>query len=124
MIDIEELLDEYRRSTTVRYGSSGVFVTPPFYHINNDESIALRFSEAEDGRPVISDCGTTMDRLELMDVRLKDHRERLNAIKERFCIEEKDGAFFMKVPTTSLEHVIMHIGYFLQAITLIANIDL
>ncbi len=125
MIDIEEFLDKYREDITVRRSENGcVFLTPPFYHLNSDESIALRFSETEDGRPVITDCGTTKDYLELMDIRLKDYREKLDAIKERFFLEEEDGAFLMTLPTNSLEYVKLHLGYFIQAISIIANIDL
>lgn len=124
MIDIAELLDNYRKDITIRYGHGGVFVTPPFYHVKSDESIALRFSETEDGRPVITDCGTTKDYLELMDIRLEDYREKLDAIKKRFFIEEENGAFVMEMPTNSLEFVKIHLGYFIQAISIIANIDL
>ena len=124
MLDIEELLDNYRADISVRFGKSGVFVAPPFYHVDSNESIALRFSETEDGRPVISDCGTTKDYLELRDIRLADYREKLNAIGERFFIEERDGAFIMEMPTNSPLFVQTHLGYFLQAICVIANIDL
>lgn len=124
MIDIAELLDQYRKDITVRNNGGAVFIALPFYHIDSDESIALRFSETEDGRPVISDCGTTMDYLELKDIRIKDYREKLDAIKERFFIEENNGAFVMTMPTNSLVYVQNHLGYFIQAISIIANIDL
>lgn len=124
MIDIENLLDRYREEITVRSGNSGVFIALPFYHLNSNDSIALKFSETKEGRPVITDCGTTRDYLELMDINLKDYREKLNAIKKRFWLEEENGAFIMTVPTNSLPYVFNHIGYFIQAISIIANIDL
>ncbi len=124
MIDIAELLDQYRKDITVRNNGDAVFIALPFYHIDSDESIALRFSETEDGRPVISDCGTTMDYLELKDIRIENYREKLDAIKERFFIEENNGAFVMTMPTNSLVYVQNHLGYFIQAISIIANIDL
>ena len=124
MIDIEKLLDQYREDITVRSGNSGVFIAPPFYHLESNDSIALKFSETEDGRPIITDCGTTKDYLDLMNINLKDYREKLNAIKKRFWLEEENGAFIMTIPTNSLPYVINHIGYFIQAISIIANIDL
>ncbi len=125
MIDITEVLDKYREDISVRRGEDGnIFVALPFYHLESNNSVALKFSETENGRPVITDCGTTRDYLELMDINLKDYREKLNAIKKRFFLEEENGAFLMTVPTNSLPYVINHIGYFIQAISIIANIDL
>ena len=124
MIDIEKFLDEYREDITVRYGDGKVFITPPFYHVESYDSIALRFSETEDGRPVITDCRTTRNYLESMDINIAAYREKLNAIKERFCIEEENGAFIMTMPTNSPNYVKRSLGYFIQAISIIANIDL
>ena len=124
MINITEFLDRYRADISVRYGNGCVFIALPFYHVGSNESIALRFSETKDGRPVITDCGTTKDHLELTDIQIENYREKLNAIKERFYIEEDNGAFIMEMPTDSIEYVKMHLGYFIQAISIIANIDL
>ncbi len=124
IIDIKALLDQYREDITVRYGNDAVLISLPFYHLESNESIALRFSETEDGRPVVTDCGTTRDYIESVDIRLQDYREKLNAIKERFFIREENGAFVMTMPTNSLVSVQNHLGYFIQAISIIANIDL
>ena len=124
MINIELLLDEYSKSVRIRQSGEFIFVTPPFFHLQSDESITLRFSQTEDGRPVISDCGTTKDYLDLMDIDIEDYREKLNAIKERFYIEEVDGAFVTTLPTGSINYVKKHLGYFIQALSIIANIDL
>ena len=126
MFDVEELVKKFCDSIRIRESSSGeyTFVTPHFFHIESDESIALRFSQTEDGRPVVTDCGTTRDYLELMYINLSDYKEKLQKIKERFFIEEDDGAFVMTIPTTSYLQVLNHVGYFIQGITMIANIDL
>ena len=124
MINIEKLLGEYSKSIKIRHEGDFIFVTLPFYHIESDESIALRFSETEDGRPIVTDCGTTRDYLEVTDVDMKNYRKKLKAIKERFFIEEEDGVFFMTMPTDRLISVKNHLGYFIQALSLIANIDL
>lgn len=124
MIDVEKLIEEYGKSITVRDKGDRILVTPPFFHISSDESIVLKFSEAEDGRPIISDCGTTLDYLESMDIDPKKYRERSDAIKERFFIEENDGVLAMTIPSTDLRTVGKYVGYFIQAVCIIANIDL
>lgn len=125
MIDIEKLTEEYFKSVTIRHRDGCAFATPPFFHIESDESIALRFSETEDGRPVVTDCGTTRDYLEIMEINIKNYQDKLNAVKERFFIEEdENGAFYTVIPTDSLNRVNVFIGYFIQAISIIANIDL
>ena len=124
MIDVEQLIEEYANSVKLRRDGEFIFVAPPFYHVESDESIAFRFSETKDGRPVVSDCGTTKEYLELKGIRLEDYRTKLNAIMERFFIREDNGAFIMTMPTDSLSSVKMHLGYLIQTISLIANIDL
>lgn len=125
MIDIKELIDGYFKSAIIRDRGDYIIVTPHFFHIESDESIALKFSQTEDGRPVITDCGTTKDYLEITNINIKDYREKLETIKERFFIEEdENGAFFMIMPTDSLPAAYNYIGYFIQAISIIANIDL
>lgn len=125
MFDVEQLFEQLCNSVSMRRGSNGaVYVALPMYHLDDNDSIALRFTQTEDGRPIVTDCGTTMDHLELMDVNIKNYREKLNAIMKRFGIEEQDGAFVMKMPTSSLNFVAMNLGFFIQAISIIANIDL
>ena len=72
MFNVEELVKKFCDAIRIKHSGSDeyTFVTPHFFHIENDESIALRFSETEDGRPVITDCGTTRDYLELMYINL------------------------------------------------------
>lgn len=124
MFDVKELIEEFTKSIRVKEYDDHAFVTPHFFHIDSDESIALRFSQTEDGRPIVTDCGTTRDYLEIMDINLKNYSEKLQAIKERFFIEEDDGAFIMTIPTNSRLMVLNYLGYFIQAISIIANIDL
>lgn len=124
MFEVKQLIEQYRKDVTIKEKEKYTLVTPPFFHIENDESIALKFSQAEDGSPVISDCGTTMDCLEIKGVDINKYRERLNAVKARFFIEEEDGVFRMAIPTNDLQHAEVYVGYFIQAISIIANIDL
>ena len=127
MFDVKEFVEEYFKATRVKERDGYTIVTPHFFHIDSDESIALKFSETEDGRPILTDCGTTRDYLELSYINLSDskYKAKLDAIKERFFVEEdEDGALVMTIPTTSPLMVMNYIGYFIQAISIIANIDL
>ena len=124
MIDIKQLIETYFKSIRIRENGDYVIATPSFFHIESSESICLRFSETEDGRPVVSDCGTTRDYLDTQYIRLSDYKEKLDAIKERFFLEEEDGVFSMTIPTTTTHMVHKHLGFFIQAISIIANIDL
>ena len=124
MLDVRQLIEEYSKSITVRQSGDFVFLTPPFFHPESDESIALRFSQTEDGRPRITDCGTTLDYLELRDINIEKYRDKLENIKKRFFLEEENGAFITTMPTDSLNYVKRALGYFIEAICIIANIDL
>ena len=124
MTDIAQLVEEYSKSVKIRQSGEFVFLTPPFFHPESDESIALRFSQTEDGRPVITDCKTTVEYLESRDIDIEDYREKLEKIKKRFFLEEEDGVFKTTLPTDSINYVKKSLGYFIQAISLIANIDL
>lgn len=124
MFEVKQLIEQYHKDVTVKEKDKCTLVTPPFFHIESDESIALKFSQAEDGRPVISDCGTTMDYLEVRGVDIEKYRERLDAVKARFFIEEENGVFRMAIPTNDLQHAEVYVGYFIQALSVIANIDL
>ena len=124
MIDVKQLVEEYSKSMRIRQEGDVIFLTPPFFHIESDESIALKFSKTEDGLPVISDCGTTVDYLELRDIDIERYRGKLDKIKKRFFLEKENGAFTTTLPTDSMNYVKRAVGYFIQAICVIANIDL
>lgn len=124
MFDVKQLIEAYHKNITVIEKENGVLVMPLFFHIDSDESIILRFCAAESGIPTITDCGTTKEYLQLRDIRMEDYREKLEAIKERFFIEENDGVFSAVIPTNDLQHAGVYVSYFIQAISVIANIDL
>lgn len=124
MINVKQLLEVGYNSITVREKGDYVTITPTFFHIENDESIALRFSETEDDRTLVTDMGTTKDYLEIMNININKYQDKLNTIKERFYLTEQDGVFMMAIPSKDLLTINKYLGYFIQAISLIANIDL
>lgn len=124
MIDIEKILDRYRESTTVTQGNNCLFVIPPFFHTKSDDGIMIKISENEQGLPVFSDCHTTEDYLELRDVELADYGERLENVIRRFGLVHDGNVFRMTVPSLDDVYVELYLGYFIQALSIIANIDL
>ena len=124
MIDIEKILDLYRKNTTIRHGNDSIFVTLPFFYTKSDESILIKITENEEGLPVFSDCHTTEDYLELRDVELSDYSERLKKIIKRFGLVHDENVFRMTVPSLDDIYIELYLGYFIQALSIIANIDL
>ena len=124
MINIEKILDLYRKNTTVKYGNTGIFITLPFFHTKSDESILIKVTENEDGLPVFSDCHTTKDYLDMRDIELDDYSERLEKVIKRFGLMYDGNVFRMTVPSTEENYIELYLGYFIQALSIIANIDL
>ena len=124
MINFEKILDQYRSNTRISRGNDCIFITLPFYHTKSDESIAIKVTETENGLPVFSDCHTTEDYLELRDVELSEYSERLEKIIKRFGLVHDGNVFRMKVPSNDEIYIELYLGYFIQALSVIANIDL
>ena len=124
MIDVERLLDLYRKNTTVNCGDGCIFITPPFFHTKSDDSITIKVSESDGGLPVFSDCHTTIDYLEERDIYISDHDKRLQKIIRRFGLTMDKNVFRLQVPSTDDTYVELYLGYFIQALSVIANIDL
>lgn len=124
MIDIEKILERYRRNTAVSYGNGGIFVSLPFFYTKSDEGIMIKISENEQGLPVLSDCHTTEDYLEFRDVELADYSERLEKVIRQFGLVHDGNVFRMTVPSLEDNYVEIYLGYFIQALSIIANIDL
>lgn len=123
MVNINKFLDEYRKDTIVNYFDDCVIIGLPFFHYGHDESIAIRIDEKEDGL-VLSDCHTTEDYLEAQGVELADFGERLEKIIKRFGLVH-DGNVFRKIVPSPVENSFKrYLGYFIQALSIIANIDL
>ena len=124
MIDTERILNLYREHTTINQGNGCVFIIPPFFHTKSDDGILIKVTENEDGLPVFSDCHTTEDYLELRDVELDDYSERLEKVIKRFGLVHDGNVFRMTVPSPDDTYVELYLGYFIQALSVIANIDL
>ena len=124
MIDIEKILDKYRKDTTVSYGNGCVFIALPFFYPNSDDSISIKVTENEQGLLVLSDCRTAEEYLELNDIELSDYDDKLQKIIKKFSLVHDGNVFRMTIPSLQEIYIEIYLGYFIQAITLIAYIDL
>ena len=124
MIDIEKFLDIYRKDTTVKYGNNCIFIALPFFYPKTDDSISIKITENEDGLLVLSDCHGTEDYLELRGVELTDYSERLQNIIRQYGLIHDGNVFRMTVPCLDNIYIQIYLGFFIQAMSLIANIDL
>ncbi len=57
---IKKVLDDFHSKITVREDGDRIFIIPPIFHLYNDESIAFKIKEVDEGL-LFSDCGTTCD---------------------------------------------------------------
>ena len=122
--DAEKFINDYRANVSVKHGSKKVFIVPPWFHYYSDESIAIGVSLLPDGRPVFSDCGTTCDYLSANYINLSDHRERLQKILKEFSLVQDGQEFRMELASDSPNYMMTALGWFLEALSLIAYIDI
>lgn len=120
MNGIRKALENFGR---IEERNGSIFVISSFFFPGSDESLALCINQIEDGRYLLSDCGSTVDYLEIEDVDLASYQENLKRILERFNVTF-DGKVFRKTTGSDSEVSLkLCLGYFIQALSLIANID-
>ncbi|MDE7438904.1 MAG: DUF1828 domain-containing protein [Clostridia bacterium] len=126
MIDVKRIIEKYKNSVKITDGQDkdAVFISFPFFFPNSDDSIAIRVTNADNGLPILSDCHVTCDYLEINGIDIEDYRDRLEVIMKRYGLILDGNVFRMTVPSDDDLYVEIYLGYFVQALTLIANISL
>ena len=136
MVDIKQYLDEYKSWIVADPSrqSDAVFIRLPMFFYGYDESIAIKVTE-KDGNLILSDCHSTFDYFEYLDIEFDDYRvfldklrkkhgEKLDRIMKTYGIILDGNVFRMTVSGTDYCSFARYLGYFIQALALIANIDL
>lgn len=119
MTDIKAILENYGR---IEYENGYIFVIIPFFFLGNDEGICLRIGRSKDGMPIFSDGHSTMDYLDMEGVEVKDYQEKIDEILKRYDMI-LDGRVLRKRVHHDDEFTIRRsLGYFIQGMTLIANV--
>ena len=123
-MNVEELLKEYRSEIIIKEGEDYAIIGIPFFHLGHDEGIAIRFNY-KNGQLSISDCHSTIDYLDAEGIDLDDYHDKLAKIMKKFDVY-LDGNVFRKVIHDAdwLPSLNRQIGYFFEAICLIAHINL
>lgn len=124
MIDISEILKNYRDNISYREYNGAYIVAIPFFFPFCNDSIAIKISFDEFERPILSDCHTTLDYLCEMDIDINKYKQKLDKIMYKYNLEIEDRTFKLAVPTTQPYYLTKYLGFFTQALSLIANIDI
>lgn len=124
MIDINEILNNYNENISYKEYNGSYIVAIPFFFLNTSTSIAIKISFDEFERPILSDCHTTFDYLEEIDVDINDYKQQLKKIMDRYDLKIEEREFKLAVPTTQPYYLTKYLGFFIQAISLIANINI
>ncbi len=124
MIDISEILKNYKDNISYREFNGSYIVAIPFFFPNCSDSIAIKISFDEFERPILSDCHTTFDYLDEMDIDINKCKEKLDKIMYKYNLEIEERTVKLAVPTTQPYYLTKYLGFFTQALSLIANIDI
>lgn len=121
-MNIEEFLKMYKSRMIIKEGEDYAIVGLPFFHLGHPDGIALRFSY-KNGELTVSDCRTTTEYLYANNIDLDDYPDKLSSIMRKFGIF-LDGDVFRKIIHNPDNQLFREIGYFIEAISLIAHIDI
>ncbi len=124
MTDINEIFKNYKDNISYHEFNGSYIVAVPFFFLGSSDSIAIKISFDELERPILSDCHTTLDYLEEMDVDMDKYKQKLEKIVYKYSLEIEDREFKLTVPTTQPYYLTKYFGFFVQALSLIANIDI
>lgn len=124
MIDINEIKKNYADAISYREFNGSYIVAIPFFFPNSSDSIAIKISFDELERPILSDCHTTLDYLDEMVIDISQYSQKLKKITDRYNLELDERTFTLAVPTTQPYYLTKYLGFFVQALSLIANINI
>lgn len=124
MIDINTIFENYKENISYREFDGSYIVAIPFFFPGTSESIAIKISFDELGRPILSDCHTTLDYLEEMDIDINMYSQKLDKILTRYDFTLQDRTFTLKVPTDQPYYLTKYLGFFIQGLSLIANLNI
>lgn len=126
MSEYTDIFDGYIKEFLVRDQGSFMTVAPPIYFSGSHSSIAIRLEKNENGYE-ISDCHTVEDFWEDADIDIAKYKERIDKLCDSFDLYKDERCFCRQIIGTYSENPISvynQIGYFLQAMILLGNIEI
>ncbi len=123
-MNIKRIINDFIERISLREGDEETFLIMPIFHRYENYSITLKFY-MEGEYLYISDCGSTFEYLDNRYLYPEDYREIIEKVKKRFFIKEKEkGELFLEFPSDQIISIEMFMWFFLQGISIIANVDL
>ena len=123
-MDYQEFLAAYKNMMKITEHKDNFIIALPSFHPFTSDCLQIRFITLPDGRVKLTDCGTTLEYLEEMYLTLTPYKEKLDRILERFACKFEDGVLVCELPTGAGSQVRSWVGSFIEAIALLANIDI
>lgn len=123
MFSINQILEEYiLRISKVREDT--YIINPDIYLDNYNESLAILMHNISDECIRFSDCHVVWDYLEINGIDPLKYREKINKILKRTGVCLDENTLYIEQEYTSIDQIHSMMNSLLQAIFLIANIDL
>lgn len=123
MFSINEILEKYiLRVSKVREDT--YIINPDIYLDGYNESLAFLIQNISDECVRISDCHVVWDYLEINGIDPLRYKEKIDKILKRTGVCLDENTFYIEQEYTSIDQIHSMINSLLQAIFLIANIDL
>lgn len=123
MFSINEILEKYiLRVSKVREDT--YIINPDIYLDGYNESLAFLIQNISDECVRISDCHVVWNYLEINGIDPLRYKEKIDKILKRTGVCLDENTFYIEQEYTSIDQIHSMINSLLQAIFLIANIDL
>ncbi len=123
-MDITTVIEDFKQRIRLQKEECGdSYLIAPFFQRYSDQSVTLKFYQQNDDL-YLSDCGTTLQYLYDRYLDVESYREKIQKIKKRFFLTEENGEFILQFPSDQIISIEMFVGFFVQALTLIANVDI
>ena len=123
-MNLSDLLRDAKERASLVETEGGAYLKIPFFHRYESESVTLKFYEIDDCLYLSDDC-STVAHLQNRYLDIEEYREIVEKIKKRFYLTEQEGhEFVLAFPSDSYPSIEMFVGFFLQAISMLGNLDL
>lgn len=122
MSEFTDLYESFIKEVWVRDEQTFQIISIPFFFPRYDESIALRISKDENGF-VLSDCHVLTDYWEVFDFPVDDYKERIDKICNAFGLYFEEKTLWMQTFVDDETRLFNAVGYFLQGLFMLANLE-
>lgn len=123
MHELYNALREYRPGYRLRMMENRIILTTPYFLPGYDESIALYVEKTGDDRYTICDCHSITDYWEIHGFDPFSFLEKIAHIMDRYGLTFDENCFFCKVYAPKRENLYSALDCFMQALSVLANMD-